>query len=104
MAKHAKKSDHLQIVESPKALIEVPLPLLGALASTRNAFFELCVDAGRQVLSAMMEQDREWLCGPLWKRDPERVCRPRRIDTERGDIGRSAHPSGSTSCAKQRGP
>jgi transposase-like protein len=74
MTKHAKKSDHLQIVASPKVLVEVPLPLLGALTSTRNAFFELCVDAGRQVLDAMMEQDREWLCGPLWKRDPERVA------------------------------
>ncbi len=74
MAKHAKKSDHLQIVESPKALVQVPLPLLGALTNTRNAFFELCVDAGRQVLDAMMEQDREWLCGPRWKRDPERVA------------------------------
>jgi len=74
MTKHARKSDHLQIVESPKALVEVPLPLLGALTSTRNAFFELCVDAGCQVLDAMMEQDREWLCGPLWKRDPERVA------------------------------
>jgi transposase-like protein len=74
MSKHARKSDHLQIVESPKALVEVPLPLLGALANTRNAFFELCVDAGRQVLDAMMEQDRAWLCGPLWKRDPDRVA------------------------------
>jgi putative transposase len=73
MAKHAKKSDHLQIVEDPKtASVEIPLPLLGALASSRNAFFELCVDAGRQVLDAMMEQDREALCGPCWKRDPER--------------------------------
>ncbi len=59
---------------SSKALVEVPLPLLGALTSSRNAFFELCVDAGRQVLGAMMEQDREWLCGPLWKRDPGRVA------------------------------
>ena len=74
MTKHAKKSDHLQIVESQKALVEVPLPLLRALTSTRNAFFELCVDAGRQVLDALMEQDREWLCGPLWKRDPDRVA------------------------------
>ena len=57
-----------------KALVEVPLPLLGALTNTRNAFFELCVDAGRQVLDAMMEQDREWLYGPRWKRDPERVA------------------------------
>jgi putative transposase len=74
MSKHAKKSDHLQIAEAPTALVEVPLPLLGALTSSRNAFFDLCVDAGRQVLGAMMEQDREWLCGPLWKRDPERVA------------------------------
>ena len=74
MSKHAKKSDHLQIAQAPTALVEVPLPLLGALTTTRNAFFELCVDAGRQVLDAMMEQDREWLCGPLWKRDPERVA------------------------------
>ena len=74
MTKHAKKSEHLQIVEIPKTFVEVPLPLLGALTGTRNAFFELCVDAGRQVLDAMMEQDREWLCGPLWKRDPERVA------------------------------
>lgn len=74
MSKHAKKSDHLQIAEAPKALVEVPLPLLGALTSSRNAFFDLCIDAGRQVLGAMMEQDREWLCGPLWKRDPDRVA------------------------------
>ncbi len=47
MTKHAKKSDHLQIVESSKALDEVPLPLLGDLTRTRDAFFELCVDAGR---------------------------------------------------------
>ena len=73
MTKHAKKSDHLQIVESLKTTaVEIPLPLLGALASTRNAFFELCVDAGRQVLNAMMEQDREALCGPRWKRE---ACR-----------------------------
>ena len=62
MTKHARKSDHLQIVESPKVLVEVPLPLLGALANTRNAFFGLCVDAGRQVLDAMMEQDRASGC------------------------------------------
>ena len=75
MTKHAKKFDHLQIVEDPKtAAVEIPLPLLGALTSTRNAFFELCVDAGRQVLDAMMEQDREAFCGPRWKRDLERVA------------------------------
>jgi len=85
MSKHAKKSDHLQIVEDPKTTtVEIPLPLLGALTSTRNAFFELCVDAGRQVLDAMMEQDREAFCGPRWKRDPERVAG--RAGTTRSEV------------------
>ncbi len=65
MKKHAKKSDHLQLVEVPKTTtVEIPLPLLGAFASIENSFFDLCVNAGRQVLDAMMEQDREDLCGP----------------------------------------
>ena len=58
LTQHAKKSDPLQIAESPKALVEVPLALLGALTSTRNAFFELCVDAGRQVLDALTRSPR----------------------------------------------
>jgi transposase-like protein len=73
MTKHAKNSPHLQIVDPPKtATVEIPLPLLAAFGSIENTFFELCFDAGQQVLSAMMEQDREDLCGPRWKRDPER--------------------------------
>jgi transposase-like protein len=73
MAKHAKKSDHLQIVDLPKTTtVEVPLPLLGAFANIERSFFDLCIDAGQQVLAAMMEQDREDLCGPAWKRDPGR--------------------------------
>ena len=73
MTKHAKKSDHLQLVDVPKtAIVEIPLPLLGALANTEQSFFELCIDAGQQVLASMMEQDREDLCGPRWKRDPDR--------------------------------
>ena len=35
-------------------------------------YFELCIRAGQQVLDAMMEQDRTALCGPRWKRDPDR--------------------------------
>jgi len=32
MTKHAKKSDHLQLVDAPKTtIVEIPLPLLGAL-------------------------------------------------------------------------
>jgi len=73
MAKHAKKSDHLQLVDLPKTTtVEIPLPLLGAFANIENSFFDLCIHAGRQVLGAMMEEDREELCGPRWKRDPDR--------------------------------
>jgi len=73
MVKHAKKSDHLQLVEQPQTTtVEIPLPLLGAFSNIERSFFDLCIDAGQQVLAAMMEQDREDLCGPCWKRDPDR--------------------------------
>ena len=73
MAKHASKSSHLQLVELPKSVaVQVPLPVLGALANAENAFFDLCVDVGQQVFSVLMEQDRESLCGPKGKHDPER--------------------------------
>ncbi len=73
MAKHAKNSDHLQLVDAAKTTtVEIPLPLLGAFANIERSFFDLCIDAGQQVLASMMEQDREDLCGPRWKRDPDR--------------------------------
>jgi transposase-like protein len=73
MKKHAKNYPHLQIVDLPKTTtVEIPLPLLAAFGNIENSFFDLCFDAGSQVLTAMMEQDREDLCGPRWKRDPDR--------------------------------
>ena len=52
--------------------MEITTPILEAFGNIENSFFELCFDPGSQVLSAMMEQDREALCGPRFKRDPER--------------------------------
>ncbi len=73
MATHAKKADHLQLVDPPRTtMVEIPLPLLGAFANIERSFFDLCIDAGQQVLASMMEQDREDLCGPRWKRDADR--------------------------------
>ncbi len=73
MKKHAKNSPHLQIVDLPKTTtVEIPLPLLAVFGNLENSFFDLCFNAGSQVLAAMMEQDREDLCGPRWKRDPDR--------------------------------
>jgi transposase-like protein len=85
MTKHAKKSNHLQAVDLPKTMaVEIPLPLLGAFANIENSFFGLCIDAGQQVLAAMMEKDREDLCGPRWKRDPDR--RAGRAGTTKSEV------------------
>ncbi len=97
MTKHAKKSDHLQLVDAAKTtIVEIPLPLLGALGNIERTFFELCVNAGQQVLASMMEQDREDLCGPRWKRDSDRKAgragRPRAKSRSGGVASRSRGP------------
>ncbi len=85
MTKHAKKSNHLQSVDLPRTMaVEIPLPLLEAFSSIENSFFELCIGAGQQVLGAMMEQDRKDLCGPRWKRDPNR--RAGRAGTTKSEV------------------
>ena len=73
MTKHAKKTEPLQLVDRRKtATVRIPVPFLDVLASIEHSFFDLCIAAGRQVLDAMMEQDREALCGPRSRRDPDR--------------------------------
>ena len=73
MAKHATRSRHLQLADLPQQIgVQIPLPLLGALTNAENAFFDLCVGVGQQVLEVLMEQDREQLCGPKGKHDPDR--------------------------------
>ncbi len=85
MKKNAKKSEYLQLVdEAATATVEIPLPILGAYASIERSFFDLCVNAGQQVLTAMMEQDREDLCGPRWQRDPDRKAG--RTGTTRSEV------------------
>lgn len=44
--------------------IQVPLPVLGVLRDVRRAFHGLCISTGLQVLQAMMEDDRDAVCGP----------------------------------------
>ena len=73
MAKHASPSVHLQVVESPKTVaVQLPLPVLGALSSARGALLDLFVGVGQQVLEALMEHDRQEICGPKGKHDPQR--------------------------------
>ena len=64
MAKHRSRSKGNQAPSEKSLTIQVPLPVLGVLTDTREAFHELCIETGQQVLMAMMEADREALCGP----------------------------------------
>jgi len=66
------------------ATVQLPLPLLDVLADTRTAFFGLCLEAGQQVLTAMMERDRRQLCGP--KNVPDRSRRAYRGGSVRSEV------------------
>lgn len=52
--------------------IEISLPMREVLHDVERAFMGLCVDAGKRVLAAMMEADRETLCGPKGVPDENR--------------------------------
>jgi putative transposase len=52
--------------------VQMSLPMVGVLRDVRHAFFGLCVQAGKQVLAAMMETDRQALCGPKGCPDAQR--------------------------------
>ena len=43
--------------------VQAPVTPLGGLGDTREAFHELCIRTGRQVLPAVMEADREAVTG-----------------------------------------
>ena len=73
MAQHATASKNLQLLASSELVsVQLPLPVLGALANAENAFFDLCVRVGRDVFDAMMEHDRAAVCGPKGKHDRDR--------------------------------
>ncbi len=76
MAKHPTKSKSTQDLHVAHcAHVELPLPMLSALEDIDRAFFGVCIEAGKQVLGAMMEHDRTALCGLPWKPDDERPGR-----------------------------
>ena len=52
--------------------VQVPLPVLAVLGDVRQAFHGLCISTGMQVLQAMQEADRDVLCGPKGRHQPER--------------------------------
>ena len=72
MAKHDRRKRSSQPRSSRTVTIQVPLPVLGVLNGVREAFHGLCIKTGMQVLEAMMEGDREDLCGPKGRHQAER--------------------------------
>lgn len=48
------------------------LPLLGLMATVKGALFELVVGSGLGMLQALLEQEREQLCGTRYRHDPKR--------------------------------
>ena len=103
MAKHRSPKNESQASVGKSLTVEVALPVLGALSETREAFHELCIRTGQQVLLAMMEADREALCGPKGRHQAGRQCWRGGSTASRGDAwgppGGAASPSG----AKPRG-
>jgi transposase-like protein len=69
-----RRTKRQQALESlPEVVtVQLPLPMLGVLNDVRQGFHSLCIESGRQVLSAMMEHDRTALCGPKWIPNAER--------------------------------
>ena len=72
MAKHDRRKTSGQPPSSRPVTIQVPLPVLGVMNGVREAFHGLCIATGLQVLEAMMEADREVLCGPKGRHQVER--------------------------------
>lgn len=56
----------------PLVSVQLPLRMLDILTDTRTAFFGLCLEAGQQVLTTMMEAERTQLCGPKHVPNPQR--------------------------------
>lgn len=56
----------------PNAQVQLSLSMDGVLRDVQHAFYGLCVNAGKQVLAAMMEADRVALCGAKGVPDPSR--------------------------------
>jgi len=72
MTKRYRSSVRCQAAREGAIGIELPTPVLGAFIDSRAAFHELCIQTGREVLVAMMEADREALCGVKGRHQPER--------------------------------
>ena len=70
--KSLTKSNQQKLVAAREAQVEIAVPVAGVLNDVRSAFFGLCVNAGKAVLMAMMEEERAALCGAKGVPNPTR--------------------------------
>lgn len=70
--KSLTKSKKQKVVVARDAQVEIALPVAGVLSDVRSAFFGLCVNAGKAMLTAMMEEERAALCGARGVPNPTR--------------------------------
>lgn len=70
--KYLRKSIRIPQCSFAEAVPVAVPPLAAVLSDVKSAFFGLCVNAGKQVLAAMMEADRVALCGPKGRPDADR--------------------------------
>ena len=67
------KNTRKKKVESQE-VAQVLLPILGILATVKGALYELVVSSGMSVLLAVLEQEREKLCGVRYQHDAGRAA------------------------------
>ena len=70
--KSLTKSNKQKLIAAGDAQVELVVPVAGVLSDVRSAFFGLCVNAGKAVLAAMLEEERTALCGPKGVPNPAR--------------------------------
>ena len=69
MSKFVTGSRSCEVVaQSALTTVQLPLPLATVLFDAKQGLLDLVVSTGLQVFEAMLEQDREALCGAKWKR------------------------------------
>jgi transposase-like protein len=74
MKKSRTKPPANQALPSPLTIHMPPL-MVERLDAMQDYFFELCLEAGQRVLTAMMEADRVQRCGPKWVAAAARTAR-----------------------------
>lgn len=75
MSKHRTKSQQSQESSEGLLSIQLPVPVIGCLLDSKQAFMDLCLETGRQTLLSMMESDRAVLCGEKGRHGMTRQAR-----------------------------